>query len=176
MQSIIDTIDFKGKKLKLRIELMSGLLSLLVVIIFANILASNDFSVLLLLFIIVLFIFPGLVLHEGSHYIFQWIFSKKQPYFGFKFPFPFSALSPNTSITRNEAIFCAIAPVLTFIVILVIPALFTPLLIKILLLAWASIELASGCGDYYLTFRLLKHPPDIRLTNIDNSNVLFRPN
>jgi len=172
---MIDTIDFKEKKLKRRIELMSGLLILPVVIFFGTLLELNDFPAALLLIIIVLLIFPGLTLHEGSHYLFQWIFSKRKPYFGFKFPFPFSALSPSASITRNQAILCSLAPVFTVILILVVPALFTPLLIRILLLAWVFMELATGYGDYYLTFRLLKYSPNVRLKNIDNSNVIFIP-
>lgn len=174
MQNVIGTIDFKEKRLKRRVELTSGLLNLPIVIIFGYLLELNDFPVPLLLIVIVLLIFPGIFLHEGSHYVFQWITSKNKPYFGFIFPFPFSALSPSASITRNQAILCALAPIFTVIVILVVPALFTPLLIKILMLAWASMELTTGYGDYYLTFRLLKYPPNSRLKNIDNSNVLFK--
>jgi hypothetical protein len=174
-KDVIDIIDFKERKLKLRVELTTGIISLLVVLVFGTILGLNGFSHLLILIIIALFVFPGLILHEGSHYLLQWYFSKEKPYFGFKFPFPFSALSPSSSITRNQAILCALAPVFVVTPILVIPALFAPLLLKILLLAWASIELASCYGDFYLTYRLLKNPSNCLLKNVNLSNVLFKP-
>ena len=172
-EDVIDIIDFKERKLKRNVELISGIISLLVVLVFGTILELNGFSRLLILIIVVLLVFPGLVLHEGSHYLFQWYFSKGKPYFGFKFPFPFSALSPSSSITRNQAILCALAPAFIVTTILVIPALFVPLLFKILLLAWILIELATCYGDFYLTYRLLKNPSNCRMKNVDNSNVLF---
>jgi len=175
-QDVIDIIDFKERKLKLRVELTSGIISLIIVLVFGTILELNGFSRLLILIVVALLVFPGLILHEGSHYLFQWFFSKEKPYFGFKFPFPFSALSPSSSITRNQAILCALAPVFIVTTILVIPVLFVPLLFKILLLAWISIELATCYGDFYLTYRLLKNPSNCLLKNVSNSNVLFIPN
>jgi len=174
-QNVIDIIDFKERKLKRKVELTSGIINLPIVLVFYTILELNGFSPLLLLIIVALLILPGLILHEGSHYLFQWFFSKEKPYFGFKFPFPFSALSPSSSITRNHAILCALAPVFIVTTILVMPALFAPLLLKILLLAWTSMELATCYGDFYLTYRLLKNPSNCRLKNVDNSNVLFIP-
>ena len=175
IQDVVDIIDFKERKLKRRVELTSGIINLPIVLVFGTILELNGFSPLLLLIIVALLVLPGLILHEGSHYLFQWFFSKEKPYFGFKFPFPFSALSPSSSITRNHAILCALAPVFIVTTILVMPALFAPLLLKILLLAWTSMELATCYGDFYLTYRLLKNPSNCRLKNVDNSNVLFIP-
>lgn len=174
-QNIIDVIDFKERKLKRRIELVSGLINLPIVLVYVTILELNDFSGLYLLIVVALLILPGLILHEGSHYLFQWFFSKEKPYFGFKFPFPFSALSPSSSITRNQAILCALAPAFIVTTILVTPALFFHSLLKILFLAWTSMELTTCYGDFYLTYRLLKNPSNCRLKNVTNSNVLFIP-
>lgn len=175
-QDVIDIIDFKERKLKLKVELTTAFISLLIVLVFGTILELNGFSRLLILIVIALLVFPGLILHEGSHYLFQWFFSKERPYFGFQFPFPFSALSPTSSITRNQAILCALAPAFIVTIIIIIPALFAPLLLKILLLAWTSIELATCYGDFYLTYRLLKNPSKCLLKNVNNSNILFIPN
>jgi predicted Abi (CAAX) family protease len=109
------------------------------------------------------------------HYSFQWYFSREKPHLGFKFPYPYSALSPSSFITRNQAISCALAPALILTLILSIPALFTFLLFRVLLLAWASIELASCYNDLYFTYRLLKHPSNCLLKNVDLRNVLFKP-
>ncbi len=174
-QNIVDIIDFKERKIKRRVELVSGIINLPIVLVFGTILELNDFSALPLLIVVALLVLPGLVLHEGSHYLFQWFFSKKKPYFGFIFPFPFSALSPGTSITRNQAILCALAPVFIVTTIILIPALFVSSFLRILLLAWVCMELATCYGDFYLTYRLLKNPSNCRLKNVNNSNLLFIP-
>ena len=173
-EDVIDIIDFYEPKLKRRVELTSGIISLLIVIVFGIILELNGFTSLFMLIIVALLL-PGTFLHEGLHYLFQWYFSKEKPHLGFKFPFPYSALSPTSSVTRNQAVFFALAPAFILTPILVIPALFAPLLFKILLLAWASIELATCYGDFYLTYHLLKNPSDCRLKNVNTSNVLFKP-
>jgi hypothetical protein len=173
-KDVIDIIDFNEPKLKRRVELISLIISLPIVMVFGTILELNGFTTLLILIIIALLI-PETIVHECLHYLFQWYFSKEKPHLGFKFPFPYSALSPTSSITRNQAILCALAPAFVITPILVIPALFAPLLIKILLLAWASIHLATCYGDFYLTYRLLKNPSNCVLKNINLSNVLFKP-
>lgn len=174
-QEIIDIIDFNETKLKRKTELTSLIISLPIVLVFGTILKLNGFSSLFMLIIVALLIIPGLILHEGLHYLLMWYFSKEKPHLGFKFPFPYSALSPTSSITRNQAVLVALAPALILTPMIVIPAPFAPLLLKILLLAWASIELATCYGDFYLTYRLLKNPSNCLLKNVNLSNVLFKP-
>lgn len=174
-QDIIEVIDFYEPPSKWKVGLTTGIIGLIIAIVFGTILELNGFSRLLMFIVVALFFFPGLFLHEGLHYLFQWYFSKEKPHLGFKFPYPFSALSPSSSITRNQAIWCALAPAIILTLILVIPALFSSLLFKILLLAWASIELAGCYNDFYLTYRLLKHPSNCLLKNVDLRNVLFKP-
>lgn len=173
---VIDIIDFNETKLKRKIELTSLIISLPIVLFFGTVLKLNGFSSLFMLIIVALLIIPGLILHEGLHYLFMWYFSKEKPHLGYKFPFPYCALSPTSSITRNQAVLVALAPALILTPILVIPGLLAPLLFKILLLAWASIELATCYGDFYLTYQLFKNPSDCLLKNVNNSNVLFKPN
>jgi hypothetical protein len=173
-QDIIDIIDFHEPKLKRRVELTSLIISLPIVMASSIILELNGYTSRFILIILALLI-PGIILHEGLHYLFQWYFSKGKPHLGFKFPFPYSALSPSSSITRNQAVMVALAPALILTPAIVIPALFAPFHIKILLLAWAFIELATCYGDFYLTRRLLKNPSNCLLKNVDLRNVLFKP-
>ena len=170
---IVDIIDFTERRLARRIEVTAGIINLPIVMCFSAVLYLNGYSPTLMLGILFLLI-PGLYLHEGSHYILQWLFSHKKPHIGFKFPFPYSALSSGCSITRNQAIICALAPLVLVTIALVVPALFVALLPKIIFLAWASIEVPTCYGDLYLIRRLLKHPNDVRLKNVNLRNVLFR--
>ena len=172
---IIDIIDFYEPKLKRREILVTTSIALLVGMVSGTILELNGFSRFLILIIVALFFFPGSLLHEGLHYVFQWYFSKQKPHLGFKFPYPYSALSPTSFITRNQAIWCALAPAVILTLILAIPALFTSLPFRILLLSWAAVELASCYTDLYFTYRLLKHPSSCLLKNVNLRNVLFKP-
>lgn len=171
---VIEIIDFKDPKLKRSVNLITGIIALPVVMVFSVILELNGFTSLFILITLALLI-PGTILHEGLHYLFQWYFSKENPHLGFKFPFPYSALSPTSSITRNQAVVVALAPALILTPAIVIPALFAPFHIKMLLLAWAFIELATCYGDFYITRRLLKNPSNSLLKNVNLSNILFKP-
>lgn len=173
-QDIIEVIDFNEPKLKNRVNLVTGIISLLITMAFATILQLNGFTSLFILIIVGLLI-PETIVHEYLHFLFQWYFSKEKPHLGFRFPFPYSALSPTSSITRNQAVLSALAPALVITPILVIPALFATFLFRILLLAWASIALATCYGDFYLVYRLLKNPSNCRLKNANLNNVIFRP-
>lgn len=173
-QDIIYVIDFHEPKLKRRVNLITGIIALLVVMVFSRILELNGFTSLSILIILGLLI-PETAVHECLHYLFYWRFSKNKPHLGFKFPFPYSALSPTSSITRNQAVFTALAPAFIITPILAIPALFATFLPKILLLAWASLALASCYGDFYVTYRLLNSPSDARVKNVNLANVIYRP-
>lgn len=171
---IIETIDFYQPKLKRRVNLVTGIIALLVTMVFSTILEFNGFTSLFVLIVLGLLI-PETAVHESLHYLFYWRFSNKKPHIGFKFPFPHCALSPTSSVTRNQAVLAALAPAFIITPILAIPALFATFLPRILLLAWASLALASCYGDFYITYRLFKSPSDARLKNINLANVIYRP-
>ena len=172
--NIIGIVDFREPKLKRRVELVSGLAALVAVMVFGTMLELRGFTALYILIIVGLLL-PATLMHEGIHYLFQWHFSKEKPGLGFKFPFPYSALSPTSSVARNQAIVVALAPAFILTPCLVIPALLAPTLVRILLLAWASVELASCYGDFYITHRLLKCPSTCRVRNEHLRNILFMP-
>lgn len=171
---IIEIIDFQEPKLKRRVNLVTGIIALLVVMVFSTILELDGFTSLFILIVLGLLI-PETAVHECLHYLFQWRFTKEKPHLGFKFPFPYSALSPTSSITRSQAILTALAPAFVITPILAIPAPFATFLLKVLLLAWASLALASCYGDFYLAYRLFKSPSDSRLKNVNLANVIYRP-
>lgn len=172
--NIIEIIDFNQPKLKRKLILITAIMSLIIVLLFSVILQLNGFPPLLILNVIP-FLVVTTIFHEALHYFPQWYFSKKRPHLGFTFLGPFSALSPDSSITRNQAILCLLAPTFVLTPIILISVLFASLFLKILLLAWASSELATSYGDFYLTHRLLKNPPNCLIKNVNNANVLFIP-
>ena len=170
---VVDIIDFTEPKLKNKVNLISGIGCLPVVMIFGILLAEKGYSEYLM-FIIIFLLIPGIFLHEYSHFLFQWIFSRHKPHIGFTSSFPYSALSPASIITRNQAIWCALAPLFIVSFIILVLSIFVPFLFKLLLWAWASVEVVTCYGDFYLVNRLRKHPSDTVLRNVDLKNVLYK--
>lgn len=169
----IGSINFTESRHKKRIEMYSSMIALLVVSIYTFILPKSGYSPYLLLIIVVLLI-PGTPLHEGFHFVFQWLFSGSKPYMGFKFPFPYSALAQGTRITRNQAIICALAPFFFITLILMSLSIWFNQPIKMIIQAWAFIEMATCFGDFYLVTWLLKHPSHTKLGNVNLVNTLFQ--
>lgn len=171
-QEPVSLINLTERRNARIIEIGSAAIALICVLIFSTILSANGYSTFWILLIVALLL-PGTAVHELCHYCFQWIFSKEKPQFGFKFPFPYSALALNTRITRNQAIFCALAPFIIVTPLLILPAFFVSFLPRIIFLAWASIEIATCFGDFFLVRWLLKYPKNLQLGRLGISNALF---
>jgi len=154
------------------IESWSALIVLLIVIPFCFLLSALGYSGYWM-YVVVILLIPGTFLHEIIHYLFLWLFSGLKPLLGFKFPFPYSALAPGARITRNQMIFCALAPLIFMTLILVLSSLFMSPLPKVIFLAWASVHVASCFGDFFLIFWLLRYPRQLKVGNVNLSNTLF---
>jgi len=170
---VIEVINFSDKRTTLLVNIIAGALSGVVAIGFMRLLDSNGYNSLFVLLVAVLMI-PGVVIHEYCHYIFQWLFSKKRPVIGFKFPYAYSALSQNSSISRNEAVIVGLAPLLVLSAVTVIPALFLDWLPKVILLSWASVHASLCFGDCFLVFKLVRHEASIRMKDDGLLCVLYR--
>lgn len=170
---IVDSIDLITSLNNPKTNLTAAIISLLVCSFFGTILELNGYSYLLMLIILLLLI-PGTVVHELIHYLFQWYYSHKKPHLGFKFPFPYSALNTESSYSRNQAIFTALAPFIIITLLLIIPAIFVGFLPRIILFAWASIEGLTCYVDFYFVFRLLKYPSYISVKNINLKNTIIK--
>jgi len=171
-QRLVASLDLFDPKNKLKVNIGSLLIALFVVMGFSVVLSHLGQSTYWLLLPGILLI-PTTFLHEILHYLFQWLFSRSKPHIGFKFPFPYSALAPNTYITRNQGVFCALAPFLFITPILVLSSLFMNPLLKTLFWVWALLEGATCFGDFFAVLWLLRHPKHLKLANVNLSNALF---
>ena len=171
-QQPVASLDLTEPKNVRKINFGSGIIALLFVMLFGILLSASRHSpywILLVAFLLV----PTTFVHEILHYLFQWLFSRSKPHIGFKFPFPYSALAPNTYITRNQGVFCALAPFLFITPILVLSSLFMNPLLKTLFWVWALLEGATCFGDFFAVLWLLRHPKHLKLANVNLSNALF---
>ena len=171
-QRLVASLDLTDPKNVRKIEFGSGLIALLFAMLFGVLLSTLGHPPYWM-FLVVILLIPGIFLHEIFHYLFQWLFSGLKPRLGFKFPFPYSALAPNACITRNQGVFCALAPFLFVTPILVLPSLFMSPLPKVLFWAWASLEAATCFGDFFTVSWLLRYPRHLKLANVNLSNALF---
>lgn len=116
---------------------------------------------------------PAMFLHELIHAAFQWLFGRKRPELGFKFPFAFSKLRPNVSISRNQGILSALSPFLLITSILVVTAVFVNPLAQVALIIVIYLHASTCGGDFHLTHWLLRHPSNTRLSVKDMDIVVF---
>jgi len=116
---------------------------------------------------------PTVILHELLHFVFQWLFSHQKPRLGFKYPFPYSALSPNARISRNQGIFCAASPFLIISICLVLAAFFFNLNTKVILLSLAFIHIISCIGDFYFINWIRKFPSNSKLSVVGLVSILY---
>ncbi len=174
-QDPVSVINLTERRNARYIEIGSSSIALICVLAFSMILSANGHSTFWILLIVALLL-PGTAIHELCHYCFQWFYSKQKPHLGFKFPFPYSALALNARITRNQAIFCALAPFIIITPLLILPSFFVSFLPRIIFLAWASIEIATCFGDFFLVNWLLKYPKNLQLGRLGVSNALFKAN
>ena len=124
-------------------------------------------SIMLVGFILLTFV------HEGAHFVFQWIFSRKKPKIGCKQLTPYSALAADVRVTRNQAILFSLAPFLFITPLLIISLFFASNFFRLVTITIGILEVASCSTDFLATYWLLKHPKKTWLENVNLVNTLF---
>jgi len=155
------------------------MLSLPLFIIAIIILSTNrNFSYpefFLSLLIALALIAPIYVLHELSHFAFQWGFSHQIPRLSLKPPWPYSALALGVHISREQGVICAIMPFLLITSLLVLLSMVPNPQVKAILLMAAYIHVPTCAGDFLLIFWLFRHPKRLRYGTVGLANALFEP-
>ena len=116
---------------------------------------------------------PAIFIHESIRIAAQWFLSKQRPQWGFRFPFPYSKLHSNVSISRNKGILCAMSPFLfiTIVSLLLIP--FSKPITQVALIMIVYVHTMIYTGDFNFTHWLLKHPKDARLRAEGFESIMF---
>ena len=175
-RKIVDTLshfDPRIKRITTWISVGIGLGMIPVMFLSGVLFGSAGPPIYLWIVTLLLLIVPVIILHELCHFIFQWLFSRRRPRIGFRFPYPYSILQPNAEITRNQAIISAIAPFGLITIVFGIIALFAvPVVASILLLSIALQTPICG-GDLFHVYWLLKHPRNLRCCVLGETNILF---
>ena len=112
------------------------------------------------------------LLHEGIHGFFFWVFTKERPNFGFKLLYAFAA-APEWYIPRNQFIVVGSSP-LIFISIAGVA------LMPLIPLSWISgliflltFNAAGSMGDVYTIIISLTHPKEILVNDQGESFTIY---
>jgi len=120
-----------------------------------------------------LLVIPVIFLHELVHASFQWLFGKQRPQLGFKFPFAYSKLHPNVSISRNQGIVSALSPFLLITSILLLAVFFVNPVYKVAFIIVVYLHTPTCSGDFHFTSWLLRHPSNTKLCVEGMDTVMF---
>ena len=96
---------------------------------------------------------PILFLHEGCHYTFLKLFSRRSPIMKWKIFSAYVVLPPETTISRNKALWCAISPFVLTAIVLGILVMAPNQILKITCTLIAIIQIGACSGD--LMFKLV---------------------
>ena len=99
-----------------------------------------------------------MILHEGLHLLFMWIFSARKP--RVSFVFPAVSVSCDGLFTRKQFIAIAAAPVLILGIILTLLLLFLPEGYSFLISVILTLNAAASGGDFLQIFHALRYPQD----------------
>jgi hypothetical protein len=183
--SVKKFLDLGSGKTKEYINLSTGILavlsltSILVISVTTNSRQISLKDIIIVFLISILMLFP----HELTHFGLQWYFSKNRPFLGIRSSFPYSSLLHNvelnsdeairTSITRNQAIICALAPFVAESLILALISFFINSDLRLTLSLLLLLNTSECTGDFYLAYWLSRSRSNARYIGIDLTHALL---
>lgn len=119
--------------------------------------SGSFFNFLLFLFLVVVVM---IILHEGIHGLFFWLFTGDRPKFGFKGSYAYAA-APSWYLPKNAYLMIALSPLvilsgLGLAALMIVPTAWIPAIILFI-----TLNASGAVGDIYVTGWLLKHSEDL---------------
>jgi hypothetical protein len=115
-----------------------------------------------------------LIVHELTHGLFFWIFTRKRPTFGFKGFYAYAA-APEFYIPRNQFILIGLAPfvVMSLVGIALLP--FTSLGVALTIVLILTMNAAGAVGDFYAVGVLLTRPSTTLIRDFGDGMACYQP-
>lgn len=183
------TFDLKDKKTMLGLNIAGLFLTIFFLFLYGKIAAGlrNDLNggqlfsmngpmdIVSKLLTILLIIVVVMVLHEGIHGFFFWIFTKHKPEFGIKLPYAYAAM-PGWYFPRNQYLIIGLTPflILNLLGIFMIPIV--PLNWLWVLLAALLLNSSGAVGDLAVIIWLLNKPKTCLALDKADSIDLYKRN
>jgi len=116
------------------------------------------------------------VVHEGIHGLFFWLFSKKAVTFGFlSSGLAFYAACPGQYFSRGAYMTIALAPLLTICALSLIGMFVLPSSLLFALMCVFALNFAGASGDLYYAFRVLLAPKHSYILDTREGMQIFSP-
>ena len=114
-----------------------------------------------------------ILLHELVHGVFMRYFSGRKPHYGFTGMYAYAG--SDACFDRRSYIVIALAPVVIWGLVLAVLAPVVPRSWFWVVYLIQIINLSGAAGDYYVTVRFLRLPPDILVRDTGVSMTVFGP-
>lgn len=98
-----------------------------------------------------------MLLHEGFHALFFWLFSKQKPIIGFKGAYAYASM-PGWYFPRNQYLLIGIAPLIFITIIGMILLMLLPTAVLNLVLIALIMNTSGAVGDLFVVIWLLTKP------------------
>ncbi len=98
-----------------------------------------------------------MLLHEGFHALFFWLFSKQKPIIGFKGAYAYASM-PGWYFPRNQYLMIGIAPLIFITIIGMILLMLLPTAVLNLVLIALIMNTSGAVGDLFVVIWLLTKP------------------
>lgn len=118
--------------------------------------------------------FLMVVLHEGIHGLFFWVYTKEQPKYGFKLAYAYAA-APDWYLPRNPFIVVGLAPLVILSILGVATApLFSAGVIKGLVF-FLTLNAAGAVGDMFTVLVMLRYPENALVNDLGEEFSVYIP-
>ena len=135
---------------------------------------SNLSSILISLGKLFFSIVAVLVIHEGIHAFFFWIFSRQKPVVGFKGAYAYASM-PGWYFPRNQYLIIGISPLLLITIFGILLIAIVPLSALTMVLIALVINTSGAVGDLVVVFWLLTKPVSTLALDQINTIEFFVP-
>jgi hypothetical protein len=113
-----------------------------------------------------------IILHEGIHGIFLWVFTREPPRFGLKLLYAYAA-APDWYIRRNSFIWVGLSPMILISIFGLIAILLVPVSWMIALILLLTVNAAGSMGDVFIVIKILTQEGDVLIQDIGDSFTIF---
>lgn len=129
-------------------------------------------DVLLALLVVVVLYAAVIVLHEGTHGIFLWWYSRCRPVFAFRGYYA-SAAAPGWFFPRNQYIIVGLAPLVLLTVLGFFMVLFVPAGWFVALIGFMVLNASGAIGDLAVVFWLLRQPATCLAYDVGDAVTIY---
>jgi hypothetical protein len=114
-----------------------------------------------------------ILLHEGLHGLFFWIFTGSRPKFAFKLYYAYAS-APGWFIPRWQYFFISLAPLVGITFFAVLGILYLPVLFLLPLYLLVIFNTSGAVGDLWVTGKLISAPPDTMIRDFGDAIEFYR--